>query len=152
MEETEAFCSTQLVSESSQSWMILGGVSMAHLQWCGDDLRLGGLVAGVGLAGLAGGDGGVVDQLEQVLSVAGDDGELLAVLAHGIELVSEGGLELLAGDVGQLGLGDERLGLGADKLLLESDNLDRAGLLVLQLLDFVRDLAVGVSMFVRRAR
>ena len=28
LEETEAFCSTQLVSESSQSWMILGGVSV----------------------------------------------------------------------------------------------------------------------------
>lgn len=61
-------------------------------------------------------------------------------------------LELLTGDVGELGFGDKRLGLCADKLLLESDNLDRAGLLVLQLLDFVRDLAVGVSMFVRRAR
>lgn len=61
-------------------------------------------------------------------------------------------LELLTGDVGELGFGDQRLGLCADKLLLESDNLDRAGLLVLQLLDFVRDLAVGVSMFVRRAR
>ena len=143
MEETEAFCSTQLVSESSQSWMILGGVSMAHLQWCGDDLRLGGLVAVVGLAGLAGGDGGVVDELEQVLSVAGDDGELLAVLAHGIELVGEGGLELFTGDVGQLGLGDERLGLGADKLLLEYNNLGGVGLLVLQLGDLVGDLLLA---------
>ena len=30
LEETEAFCSTQLVSESSQSWMILDGVSVVY--------------------------------------------------------------------------------------------------------------------------
>ena len=116
------------------------------------DDGLGGLVAVVGLAGLAGSDRGVVDELEEVLAVAGNDGHLLAVLTESVELVGEGSLQLLTGDVGELSLGDERLGLGTDKLLLESDNLDRAGLLVLQLLDFVRDLAVGVSMFVRRAR
>lgn len=54
-------------------------------------------------------------------------------------------LELLAGDVGQLSLGDERLGFGADKFLLKSDELGRLGLLVLQLLDLVLDLYVVSS-------
>jgi hypothetical protein len=123
--------------------MILDGVSMVYFSHCRVALRLGGLVAVVGLAGLAGGDRGVVDELEQVLSVASNDGELLAVLAHGVELVGEGGLELLAGDVGQLGLGDQGLGLGADKLLLENNNLGGVGLLVLQLGDLVGDLLLA---------
>lgn len=67
---------------------------------------LGGIVAIVGVAGLAGSDGSVVDQVEEVLSVSGDDGDLLAVLAERIKLVLEGGFDLLAGDVGQLGFGD----------------------------------------------
>lgn len=107
------------------------------------DDGLGGLVAVVGLAGLAGSDGGVVDELEEVLAVAGDDGHLLAVLAQGVELVGEGGLQLLAGDVGELGLSDERLGLGADKLLLENDNLGAVGLLVLELGNLVGDLLLA---------
>jgi hypothetical protein len=122
---------------------MLDGVSMVYFSYCRVDLRLGGLVAVVGLAGLAGGDRGVVDELEQVLSVASNDGELLAVLAHGIELVGEGGLELLAGDVGQLGLGDQGLGLSANKLLLEDNNLGGVGLLVLQLGDLVGDLLLA---------
>jgi hypothetical protein len=122
---------------------MLDGVSMVYFSYCRVDLRLGGLVAVVGLAGLAGGDRGVVDELEQVLSVASNDGELLAVLAHGIELVGEGGLELLAGDVGQLGLGDQGLGLSANKLLLENNNLGGVGLLVLQLGDLVGDLLLA---------
>lgn len=107
------------------------------------DDGLGGLVAVVGLAGLAGSDRGVVDELEEVLAVAGDDGHLLAVLAQGVELVGEGSLQLLAGDVGELGLSDERLGLGADKLLLENDNLGAVGLLVLELGNLVGDLLLA---------
>jgi hypothetical protein len=107
------------------------------------DDGLGGLVAVVGLAGLAGGDRGVVDQLKEVLAVAGDDGHLLAVLAERIELVGEGGLQLLTGDVGELGLGDERLGLGTDKLLLEDDDLGAIGLLVLELSNLVGDLLLA---------
>ena len=130
--------------------MILGGVSMAHLQWCGDDLRLGGLVAVVGLAGLAGSDRGVVDELEEVLAVAGNDGHLLAVLTESIELVGESSLQLLTGDVGELSLGDERLGLSTDELLLKNNNLGAVGLLVLQLGDLVGDLllACGSCKFV----
>lgn len=57
-----------------------------------------------------------------MLAIAGDDGYLFAVLTESIKLVGVGGLDLFAGDVGELGLSDERLGLGADKLLLENDN------------------------------
>jgi hypothetical protein len=110
------------------------------------DDGLGGLVAVVGLAGLTRGDRGVVDQLEEVLAVAGDDGHLLAVLAESIELVGEGSLQLLAGDVGELGLSDERLGLGADELLFEDDDLGAVGLLVLELGNLVGDLLLACGM------
>ena len=75
-----------------------------------------------------------------MLAVTGNDGQLLAVLAHSIELVGKGGLELLTGNVGQLSLSDKGLGLGADELLLKYDDLGRVGLLVLQLRDLVGDL------------
>lgn len=78
-----------------------------------------------------------------MLAVAGNDGDLLGVLADGVELVREGSLELLAGDVAELGLGDERLGLGADELLLEDDDLGRVGLLVLELGNLVGDLLLA---------
>ena len=107
------------------------------------DDGLGGLVAVVGLASLTRGDRGVVNQLEEVLAVAGDDGHLLAVLAERIELVGEGSLQLLTSDVGKLGLGDERLGLGTDKLLLKDDNLGAVGLLVLELSNLVGDLLLA---------
>ena len=101
---------------------------------------------------VSGNDGSVINKVEQLSCVLGQEDLLLGTLndSSGMEVVCL--LELLTGNVGELGFGDKRLGLCADKLLLESDDLDRAGLLVLQLLDFVRDLAVGVSMFVRRAR
>jgi hypothetical protein len=38
------------------------------------NVRLASLVAVVSLAGLSGSDRGVVDKLEEVLSIAGDDG------------------------------------------------------------------------------
>ena len=78
-----------------------------------------------------------------MLSVAGNDGHLLAVLAEGIELVSERGLQLLTGDVRELSLGDEGLGFGADELLLEDDDAGRVGLLVLELGDLVGDLLLA---------
>lgn len=82
----------------------------------------------------------VVNKLKQVLSISSDNGELLAMLAQSIKLVCESSLELLAGDVGQLGFGDERLGFGANKLLLEDNNLGRVWLLVFQLSNVVGDL------------
>ena len=49
---------------------------------------LGSLVSVIGWTSLTWGDRGVVNELQKVLSVACNDGELLAVLAEGIELVS----------------------------------------------------------------
>lgn len=112
------------------------------------DDSLGGLVAIVGLASLAGSDGGVVDELEEVLAVAGNDGHLLAVLTKSIELVGEGSLQLLAGDVGKLSLSDEGLGLSTDKLLLEDNDLGAVGLLVLELGDLVGDLLLAWEVLV----
>jgi len=54
------------------------------------------------LASLTGSDRGVVDELEEMLSVAGDNSDLLAVLTEGIELIGVGGLELFASGVGEL--------------------------------------------------
>jgi hypothetical protein len=78
-----------------------------------------------------------------VLAEASDDGELLRVLTESIKLVSKGSLELLAGDVGELGLGDERLGLGSNELLLENNNLGAVGLLVLELSNLISDLLLA---------
>lgn len=107
------------------------------------DDGLAGLVAVIGLTGLARGDRGVVNELEEVLAVAGNDGDLLAVLAESVKLVGVGSLDLLAGDVGELGLGDQRLGLGTDELLLKDNNLGRVGLLVLELGNLVGDLLLA---------
>lgn len=106
---------------------------------------LGSLISVVSVACLAGCDWGVVNKLEQVLAVAGNNCELLAVLADGVELVSEGCLDLLAGDVGELGFCYERLGLSADKLLLEDNNLRAVWLLVFELRDLVGDLLLAWS-------
>lgn len=65
-----------------------------------------------------------------MLSVTSDGSEFLAVLAECIELIVECCLNLLAGDVRELGLSDERLGFGTDKLLFEDNNSGRVGLLV----------------------
>ena len=85
-----------------------------------------------------------------MLSESSNDGNLLAVLTERIEVVGEGRLELLTGDVGKLGLSDKGLGLSTDKLLLENDNLGRVGLLVLELSNLVGDLllACNVSIYV----
>lgn len=80
-----------------------------------------------------------------MLAIAGDNGQFLAMLAESVELVGEGGLELFAGDVGQLGLCDQRLGFGTDQLLLEDDYAGRVGLLVLELGDLIGDFLLAVS-------
>jgi hypothetical protein len=109
------------------------------------DDGLAGLVAVVGGAGLAGSHGVVVDQLEEMGAVAGDNGELLAVLTHGVELVGEGSLELLTSDVAELSFGDQRLGFSADEFLLENDDAGRVWFLVLKLGDLVGDLLLAVT-------
>lgn len=88
----------------------------------------------------------VVNEVEQLSCVLGQKNLLLGALNDGSSVNVVSLLELLAGDVGKLSLGDERLSLCADKLLLEGDNLGGAGLLVLQLLNLVGNLDREVSM------
>ncbi len=96
---------------------------------------------------LARSDWGVIDEFQKMLSVTSNYGELLAVLAESIKLVGVGSLQLLAGDVGELGFSDEGLGLSTDKLLLEDDNLGGVWFLVLELSDLVRDLLLALLRY-----
>jgi len=80
-----------------------------------------------------------------MFAVACDDGKLFAVLTKGIELVCEGSLELLAGDVGQLCLCDKRLSFSSNKLLLQDNNAGAVWLFVFQLCNLVCDLLLAVS-------
>ena len=57
-----------------------------------EDLRLASLVAVVCSSSLARSDGSVVDKVQEVLAVAGNDGQLLAVLTDGVKLVCKSGL------------------------------------------------------------
>lgn len=111
----------------------------------GRSIRFAGFVTVIGFSCLARSDGGIVDQFQKMLAVAGDDGQFLRVLTERIELVGESGLELLAGDIGKLGFGDEGLGFGADKLLLEDNDTGRVGLFVFELSDLVGDLLLAVA-------
>lgn len=78
-----------------------------------------------------------------MLAVASNDGHFLGVLAQSVELVVEGSLELLPGNVGQLRLSDEGFGLCAHKLLLKDNDSGRVGLLVLELRDLVGNLLLA---------
>ncbi len=109
------------------------------------DDGLGGLVAVIGVASLAGGDGRVVDELEKMLAVPGDDGQFLAVLTHRVELVRECRLEFLARDVAQLGFGHEGLGLGAHEFLFQHHDARTVGFLVFELGDLVGDFLFAVA-------
>lgn len=128
----------------------LGGHPVAESIFAILDDGLAGIVAVVCLAGLAGSHWGVVNQVQKVLAVPGDDGDLFAVLAQSVELILEGGLDLLTGDVGQLGLSDKGLGLGADKLLLQNDNSGRVGILVFQLGNLISDLLLACEFKCQR--
>lgn len=109
------------------------------------DNGLGGFVAVVGVARLAGGNGGVVDELEEVLAVAGDDGEFLAVLAHRVELIGECRFQLLTCDIAELGFGDEAFGFGAHEFLFENHDAGAVGLFVFELGDLVGDFLFAVA-------
>ena len=85
-----------------------------------------------------------------MFAVASDDGKLFTVLTKGIELVGEGGFELLASDVGQLRFGDKRFSFSANKLLLQNHNARAVGLLVLQLRNLVRNLLLAVARRLHR--
>ena len=68
------------------------------------------------------------------------------MLTESVELVGEGGLELLARDVGKLSFGDQRLGLGADELLLEHDDFRAVGFFVFKLRNLIGDLLLACSI------
>lgn len=63
------------------------------------DDGLGRLVSIIRGAGLTRCDWSIINELQEMLSVTSDDGELLAVFAKSIELVGKRSLQLLAGDV-----------------------------------------------------
>ena len=107
------------------------------------DIRFAGLISIVRDSRLARCHRGVIDQLQKVLSVSGNNGKLFAVLTEGIELIGECSLELLAGDVGKLSFSNQRLGFGTDKLLLKDDNAWAVGFLVFELSDLIGDLLLA---------
>ena len=148
LDETAAFCSTQFVRASSQSWIMLSS-RQRGLKRCdrSPHVRLAGLVSVICVSCLSGSHRSVVNKLEQVLAVPGYDGELFAMLAEGIELVGEGGLQFLTSDVGKLSLSNKRFSLGSDKFLLEHDNARRVGFLVFELSNLISDLLLACDMF-----
>lgn len=75
-------------------------------------------VSVVGRASLTWSDRRVVNELEKVLSIPGNDGDLFAMLTEGVELVCVSCLDLFSSNVGQLGFGDEGFGFSANQFLL----------------------------------
>ena len=78
-----------------------------------------------------------------MLAIAGNDGEFLAVFAERVELIVEGGLQLFAGYVRELGFGDEGFGFGADEFLFEHDDLGGLRFFVFELGDLVGDFLLA---------
>ena len=110
-----------------------------------DYVRFAGLISVIRVASLAGCDGCVVDELEEMLAEAGNNGKLLAMFAESVKLVSKSGLELLARDVGELSLGNKRFGFGADEFLLENNDTWAIGLFVLELGNLISDLLLACT-------
>lgn len=107
-----------------------------------------GLSVSVRWALLAGHDGRVVEQVNQLAGLSREQNLLLGALDDGRGVDVVGFFELLAGDVGELGFGDEGLGFGADELLLECDEFGGFGFFVFELLDLVLNLWVVLSVCV----
>lgn len=118
--------SVRLVQDLAESVSVLKGlVLLSRHDWC------------------------VVEVVEDLACSLGQDNLLLGALNDGGSVDVKGLLELLAGDVGQLRLGDERLCLVSDKLLLKLGDLGGRGLLVLELGDLVKGLqSVSLSLLV----
>lgn len=76
-------------------------------------------------------NGRVVEQVDELARLGREQDLLLGSLDDGGGVEVVGLFELLAGDVGELGFGDEGLGFGADEFLLEGDELGGLWLLVL---------------------
>ena len=106
-----------------------------------------GLGVGVPWALLAGYNGRVVEQVDELACLGREQDLLLSALNDGCGVNVVGLFELLTRDVGELGFGDERLGFGADKLLFERDELGRFRLFVLELLNLVLDLCVTLLAY-----
>jgi hypothetical protein len=90
----------------------------------------------------AGDDGGIVEQIEETTSVFGENGLLIGTFDDGVDLHRIRFLQLLPGDVGQLGLGDEVLGFRADEFLFEGEDLGGCGILVFQMSYLIGDLGL----------
>lgn len=82
-----------------------------------------GFSVGVRRALLAGHDGRVVEQVDELAGLGREQDLLLGALDDGCSVDVVGLFELLARNVGELGFGDERLGFGADELLFQGDEL-----------------------------
>lgn len=89
---------------------------------------------------LSGNNGGIVEEIDELSCLGGEQDLLLGALNDGCSVKIVSFLELLSGDVGELGFGDERLCLSADKLLLKGDELRGFGLFVFELLDLILNL------------
>lgn len=133
------------VSNGQDCLVIDAAVPLTQGSLAVNDNLLRHFVAIVVLARLARSDGAVVEQLQKHLAKRGTEGNALAVLLDGVKLVVEGLLQLLTRNVGQLGLGDKRLGLRADKLLLQNQDAGRLRVLVLKNGNLVRDLLLAVA-------
>jgi hypothetical protein len=70
----------------------------------------------------------------------GQDQLLLRSLNDGGGVDVVGLFEFLAGDVGELCVGDQGRRFSADQFLFQDDELGRLGLFVLELLDFILNL------------
>ena len=107
------------------------------------DVRLASLIAVISFTGLSWSHRGIINKLQKVLAEASNDGKLLAVLLKSVELISESCLELLTGNVGELGFCNEGFCLSTDKLLLENNDAGAVRLLVLKLSNLISDLLLA---------
>ena len=85
-------------------------------------------------------NGRIVEQVDELTCLGREKDLLLSALNDGCGMDVIGFFELLTGDVGELGFGDERLGFGADELLFQGDEFGGFGFFVLELLDLILDL------------
>ena len=106
-------------------------------------LRFAGLVTVVSIPSFAWSNRCVIHQFKEMLSVACNDCQLFTVLAQGVKLICEGGLEFLASDVGKLRFSNEGFGFGTDEFLLKHNDLGRIGFLVLELGDLIGDFLLA---------
>lgn len=78
-----------------------------------------------------------------MLSVPSNHCHLLGVFTHGIELVGECSLDLLASDVRELSFGNQRFSFGSHKFLFKNHDFGRIGVLVLELRNLVCDFLLA---------